>query len=122
MKNKTIYIIIGILVVVVIIFLIWRSNKRQQMQLQAQLQQQQMQNMYGTNPQQQSNLSGTINSVGDVIDSITSLWGTIKNDSSAPGGSIDDATYNQIVNECEMYYNTDQQVQDCINDKLNQLA
>ena len=127
MKGKTILIVVGILFVLLIAFFIWRSNKQRQLALQAQ-QQQQMYNQMNQNGsgqsgnQNQGGLAGTMDSVGGIIESLTGLFGAVQgsgvfNGSGNSGGS-NDSNYMQIANSCESIYNTDQAVQDCINEQL----
>lgn len=125
MKGKGIWIIVGVIVVLLIIFFIWRSNKQRQLQQQAILQQQQ-QMMYGptgmpTN-QNQSGLAGTLDSVGNVLDSLTGLFSGFQGQNPSVPGGIDQATYNSIANDCELLYNTDQEIQACITSKLSQMT
>lgn len=123
MKGKAIWIGLGILVVVLVIFFIWRSARQRQLQQQAMMQQQQ-QMMYGPGgtwqTQNQSGLAGTIDSVGNVIDSLTGLFSGIQ--SGGSGNGVDQATINAIANDCELMYNTEPEVQACIASKLSQMT
>ncbi len=126
MKGKTIWIVVGIIVVVLIGFFIWRSKKQRDLALQAQLQQQQNQALYGPGSQtgqNQAGLSGTIDSVGGVIDSLAGLFGSFGGGGGgSSSGGVDQATINAIANDCELLYNTPLEVQACVAAKLNSLT
>jgi len=122
MKGKTIWIVVGLLVVGLIAFFMWRSSQRRKAD-QLALQQQQMLMQGGMNNQfgnqNQGNLSGTLDSVGGVVDSLSGLFGQF----GWGGGSSavnEQALVDQYTTQCEMMFNTNEEVSQCIQAKLNQ--
>lgn len=120
-KNYKVWIIIGVLVLALIIFLVWRSSRNKELAAQAERDRLQQQyantNLPTTASGGGSGLSGTLNSLEGVIDSLAGLF----NKNNTNSGNVVGSTSNlqlQYSNECEKLYNTTAQVNACIAQKM----
>ncbi len=121
MKGKnTIWIIVGVILLLVIIFFVYRANRQKKLAAQAE-RDRLNQLTYGPGGTETPaiGVQGTLDSVSDVIDSLSNLFGG--GDGNGQNGAnqgVSDATYRQFENECELIYNTSADVELCIKAKI----
>jgi len=117
MMSKKIWIIVGVIALLLIIFFVWMSNRQKKLAAQAE-RDRLNQLTYGPNGTQKppGSISGTLDSVSDVIDSFAGLFGG--GGSGGNNAGITDADRRRFENECEMLYNTSADVEACVNEKI----
>jgi|GEM_PF-4169862 len=127
MKGNTIYIVLGLVVLALIGFFVWRSSQRRKAEALAIQQQQQLMlsgGMNGINNQNQNGagLAGTLDSVGGVINSLSGLFGSFGGWGQNNSGGNEQALIDQFTMECETMYNTNAEVNACVQSKLNSVT
>lgn len=116
MKNKKIWIVVGVIVLLLIIFFWWKSSRDKK--LAAQAERDRINQMYaqptvaGTASGAGSGAAGTLNSLEGVIDSLAGLF------NKTPSTSSNTSLLRQFQDQCESIYNTQAQVDACVAQKL----